>query len=84
MLMILEGEDRYVGLMSDGISDHDIALIRKNLKQLDSLNNHEKIAWLKTNVSTYNTAYREFLKSHCRVDNTMELTPMGVKEEKGQ
>lgn len=84
MLMILEGEDRYVGLLSDSISDHDIALVRKNLKTLDSLNNHDKIDWLKTNIKTYSSAYREFLKSHARVDRMMALTPMGVKEEKSQ
>lgn len=84
MLMILEGDDRYVGLMSDDISDHDIALIRKNLKELDGVNNQAKIDWLKKNVTSYNKAYREFLKSHARVDKTLALTPMGVKEAKGQ
>jgi hypothetical protein len=84
MLMVLEGEDRYVGLLSDGMSDHDIALIRKNLKALDSFNNHDKIDWLKKNLKSYGSAYREFLKSHARVDQTIALTPMGVKEEKGK
>lgn len=82
MLMVLEGDDRYVGLMSDAISDHDISLIRKNLKFLDEANNNDKINWLKTNISTYNKAYREFMKAHARVDQTMALTPMGVKEAK--
>lgn len=84
MLMVLESEDRYVGLLSDSISDHDIALVRKNLAALDSFNNHDKIEWLKKNIKTYGTAYREFLKNHARVDQTMTLTPMGMKEAKGQ
>lgn len=84
MLMILEGEDRYVGLMSDAISDHDIALIRKNLKVLDESSNTDKIEWLKKNISSYGKAYREFLKSHARIDQTMSLSPMGMKDAKGQ
>ncbi len=83
MLSILEGDDRYVGLLSEDISDHDVALIRKNLKFLDSASNQDKIDWLKQNIKSYSSAYREFMKAHARVDKTMELTAMDVKEAKG-
>jgi len=73
VLMLLDLDDKYVGLIAHDINDADISKIRKNITQLDSFNIEDKIKWFKQNITSYNKAYREFKKKQTKIDNMFSL-----------
>jgi len=73
ILLLAELDDRYLGLECDRIPDDQIDRIRKALDELIGMNIGEKLNWFKTNVS-YNTAFKEFLKSRTHIDKTFALS----------
>ena len=76
VFVIMEKEDRYIGLMTKDVLDPEIEKIRKNLPMLKDVAIGERVAWLRANVSAYSRAYKEFRKDRIRVDSKFELSEL--------
>jgi hypothetical protein len=73
ILMLLERDDRHIGLLCQDIPTDDIERIRKALSTLSKLSTGEKIQWFRENIKSYNKTYREFKKDRLKVDKTFDL-----------
>ena len=72
-IVIVEHDDRYSCLRSDKLSNSDISMIQEFSKMIDTMNIEGKVAWLKKNVQSYNSAYRELKKEHATVVDSFEI-----------
>lgn len=80
LLLLAEEADRYCGLLNKEINDLEAAEIRKNLPALDRMVPGEQMAWLKSNVPSFNRAYREFRKDRTRLDKSFDIKPLEVRQ----
>lgn len=80
LLLLAEEADRYCGLLNKEITDLEAAEIRRNLPNLDKMIPGEQMAWLKSNVPSFNRAYREFRKDRTRLDKSFDIKPIEVKQ----
>ena len=79
LLLLAEEVDRYCGLLNKEITDLEAADIRRNLPALEKMLPGDRMAWLRTNVHSFNKAYREFRKDRTRLDKTYDIKPLEVK-----
>lgn len=80
LLLLAEEVDRYCGLLNKEITDLEAANIRRNLPILDQMTAGDRMAWLRSNVSSFNKAYREFRKDRTRLDKSFDIKPIEVKQ----
>lgn len=80
LLLLAEEADRYCGLLNKEITDLEAAEIRRNLPSLDKMVPGEQMAWLRSNVPSFNRAYREFRKDRTRLDKSFDIKPIEVKQ----
>lgn len=73
MLPINSTEDKMMVLLSDKIDGQDANTIRENAAALDNLPIDKRILWFRTNIKSYNKAYREFKRSQMKIEKSFEL-----------
>jgi len=61
MFVIDDEGDSYIGLRSDKLTDYDIRVIKSNEHMVLKPN------WLKSNVPSFNRAFRRISKSNCKI-----------------
>jgi hypothetical protein len=76
LLILLELEDRLVGLLTNSISKDEADKIRKNQEILKKMEISDKITWFKRNIANYNKAYRELKRSKLHIDKKFDLGKM--------
>lgn len=80
LLLLAEEADRYCGLLNKEITDLEAAEIRRNLPSLNGMTPGDQMAWLRSNVPSFNKAYREFRKDRTRLDRAFDIKPIEVKQ----
>lgn len=80
LLLLAEEADRYCGLLNKEITDLEAASIRRNLPILDQMTAGDRMTWLRTNVASFNKAYREYRKDRTRLDQSFDIKPLEVKQ----
>ncbi len=73
-LLLLETEDKYIGLRSDKLSTHDIDRIRRHSIKLENMENDELIPWFKENVRLYRKAYREISRDRATITGEYDIS----------
>lgn len=76
LLLLSEEADRYCGLLNKEITDLEAAAIRQNLAGLEKMVPGDRLAWLKSNVHSFNRAYREFRKDRARLAQSYDIKPV--------
>ncbi len=73
VLPINSTEDKMMVLLSDKIDSKDAENIRSNMTELDNLPIDKRILWFRSNIKSYNSAYREFKRSQMKIERSFEL-----------
>lgn len=75
-LPILEDDEKLSALLCERVTDLEIERIRKHAQQLSILKVEERLEWFKNNITSFQSALKEFKKGRYTIDKVFGVASL--------
>jgi len=73
VLLLVEHPDRLACLRSDKLTNNEISILKKMSSEINSMEIKDRIRWMKDNLPSYPSAYRELKREYASIRDSFEI-----------